>query len=95
MSQTDSVTLALEPRITQKNAPHLAATLAGHRYRPVNLDASAVIHIGAPGFEVLLSAARGWMAKSVAFTLTDPSAAFMDGLVRIGLSAEDFGLNEG
>ncbi|NOX74951.1 MAG: hypothetical protein GXP03_15470 [Alphaproteobacteria bacterium] len=95
MRQSDIVNLALEPRLTQKNAANLAATLAGHRYRPINLDASAVIHVGAPGFEVLLAAMRGWMEKSVEFTFTDPSESFMDDLARIGLVAEEFGLNEG
>jgi len=87
--------IKLEPRITQQNTAALKENLAEYRKVPVRVDASAVKHIGAPGFELLLAAAKGWKADGVEFSITAPSGAFMDGLGHLGLAADELGISEG
>ena len=92
---SDSTTLTLAARITQQSAPELLAALKAHQNTPLTIDASAVKHIGATGFEALLAAARSWQAAAVSFAITAPSSAFIEGLGHIGLTAEEFGISEG
>lgn len=90
-----STTLTLKARISQQTTADLVAALKKHQNTPLEVDASAVKHIGAPGYEALLAAARSWQAADVSFAVITPSSAFIEGLGHIGLAAEEFGINEG
>jgi chemotaxis protein CheX len=92
---SEEITLVLEPRLTQQNAAALLATLQAHHGTPLTVDASAVKHIGAPAFELLLAAARSWKTAGVSFAVTTPSSAFIEGLGHIGLTKEEFSISEG
>lgn len=87
--------LTLTARITQQTTPDMLEALKEHQNTPLEVDASAVKHIGAPGYEALLAAARSWQAAAVSFAVTAPSSAFIEGLGHIGLAAENFGISEG
>jgi chemotaxis protein CheX len=92
---SDTTTLKLGTRITQQSTPELVAALKELQNTALEVDASAVKHIGAPGFEALLAAARSWQAAAVSFAITAPSSAFIEGLGHVGLAAEEFGISEG
>jgi len=87
--------IKLETRISQQTTADLLATLIKHQNTPLEVDASAVKHIGAAGFEVLLAAARSWQKAAISFAVISPSSAFIEGLGHIGLAAEEFGISEG
>ncbi len=92
---SEPTTIALAPRVNQQTIASLVATLKAHQGQPVQIDASAVKHIGAPGFEALLAAARSWRAATAGFAVIEPSAAFLSGVGHIGLAESDFGISEG
>ena len=84
MPQPESRSIALPATLDYLAAPELASDLREHRHEPVRLDASAVQHLGASCLQVLLAAARTWQGDALDFTVENASAAFSEGLARLG-----------
>ena len=86
---TDIDIVVLPPLLGFQAAPDLYETLLNRCDKPVVLDASEVTHLGAPSLQILISAVRMWRQESVAFGVTAPSAAFLEGLVRLGIGLDE------
>ncbi len=61
----------------------LAAALEGDR--PIVVDAGRVIRLSTPCLQVLIAAERAMKAADVAFTLANPSDAFVDTFNDLGV----------
>ena len=67
----------------------LYSELRDHVGSAVVLDGSCVRHLGAPCVQVLVSAARFWRAQGVGFSVDRRSEAFVLGLERMGIGADE------
>ena len=68
----------------------LFVELGDHLEGGVFLDASGVRHLGACCVQVLLSASRRWKADNALFVVEPRSEAFVLGLERMGIGADEF-----
>ena len=84
----------LPPMLGLQASSVLHETLQGRSGLPVVLDASQVTHLGAPCLQILISAIRTWREKSTEFHVTAPSAAFHEGLERLGFSQDELGIED-
>jgi chemotaxis protein CheX len=57
--------------------------------KPLAIDASGVVHLGALGLQVLLAAARDRAAGGLPMRIEAPSAPFLDALAIFGVSLAD------
>ncbi len=81
-------TLTLPRTLTLAEATPLASVLKENAGAPLSVDASSVDHLGAQCLQVLLAAAQSWRAAGHPLTLTHSSAAFTEGLTRLGVSQD-------
>jgi chemotaxis protein CheX len=92
-AQTDArphCMLTLPEILDLKAAAPLAAEFLALRGMPVYVDAAQVTRLGGLCLQVLLSAAKTWNLDENPFTLVSPSADFMEGLSRLGVSSAEF-----
>jgi len=73
----------------------LFSEFQGHVGSGVVVDASGVGHLGAPCVQVLLCAARSWLAQGAPFAVVNRSSAFVLGLERLGIGADELPVSEG
>lgn len=71
----------------------LFGVLKSQRNKPIEFDASAVEHIGAPCLAALLSAAKTWTRDSLGFRIINPSESFVKGVERMGIEISDLGIS--
>jgi chemotaxis protein CheX len=83
-------TLALPEILDLKAAAPLAGEFLTLRGSELRVDAARVQRLGGQCLQVLLSAAMTWKADELPFVLINPSDDFLDGLARLGISADDF-----
>ncbi len=67
----------------------LFSELRDHVGNGVILDGSGVRHLGAPCVQVLMAAARAWESEGVPFAIDQRSEAFVLGLERMGIGADE------
>ncbi len=83
----EAVKLSAPPALGLATASALRDELIAARGRPLDLDASQVQRVGGLGLQILLSAAKTWREDGVAFSVSDPSAEFINDLQRMGVDA--------
>ncbi|MEZ5686273.1 MAG: STAS domain-containing protein [Paracoccaceae bacterium] len=81
--------LTLAPRLDLSQARPLADALRQHRGAPLELDASAVQHLGALGLQALLCAARDWRVQGLPLTITQSNETFDTALAQMGVALDD------
>ncbi len=79
-------TIALSANLDLRAAAPLRETLLGCAEEAVELDGAGVTRLGGLCLQVLLAALRDWSARGLAFTVKDPSAAFLETLSLFGAS---------
>jgi chemotaxis protein CheX len=89
-----SRTIRLPGSLHLPAAPSLAATLLSVRGHQVTLDASSVERVGAQCIQVLVSAQNLWAQDGLAFTVSNPSPAFLEALGTLGISISKIGEQE-
>ena len=62
----------------------LWSDMCAARGQPLELDASGVERVGGLCLQVLLAAQAQWRVDGIAFAVTNPSAAFADGVRLMG-----------
>ena len=78
------VVIRLPATIDRYASLRLADELLAERGRPVRLDASQVIRLGALALQVLLSASRSWATDGQRFIVEAPSDVFKTAMARFG-----------
>lgn len=76
--------LVLPARLDLDGAAALREALLARQGRALCLDGAAVVHLGAPGLEVLLAARALWEGEGRSLTLAPASEALRAGLARLG-----------
>src|ERR1700758_5210895 len=92
-AQTDArphCMLTLPEILDLKAAAPLAAEFLALRGMPVHVDAAQATRLGGLCLQVLLSGAKTWTLDENPFPLVSPSADFMEGLSRLGVSSAEF-----
>ena len=84
-----SARLDLPERLDLPAAGPLLAELQAARGQDLTLDAQATTHLGTPGLQVLLSAARSWAADGHALALDGLAEGIEAQLALIGLDPGD------
>lgn len=84
-------TIVLPPLLDFRQAPKLYDMLRKCIDMPMILDATDVIHLGAPCMQILISANRKWREKSLPLNVKTPSVAFHESLERMGITADEIG----
>ncbi|NDR58105.1 STAS domain-containing protein [Aliiruegeria sabulilitoris] len=82
-----SAELALPARLDLPAATPLAEAITALRGQDLRMSAEAVTHLGTPGLQVLLSAARSWAADGKSFSLQPCSEAFTEQLSIFGIDS--------
>jgi chemotaxis protein CheX len=72
--------LALSGPLDLRAAAPLRHALAARRGGALTIDASATERLGAQCLQILLAASNAWRSDGNAFSITDASASFEDGL---------------
>ena len=80
--------MALAENLDRAGAPALAQALLAARGAEIEVDASAVQHLGAQCAQVLLSARMTWGVDGQPFRIARHSAAFTEGARLLGLSVD-------
>ena len=80
--------LVLAPRLAAPDAAALVRNLQAHRGAALEIDASAVVEIGTPCLQVLLSAAASWRGDGQALKVLEPSPSFLATLGHLGLGLD-------
>ncbi len=80
--------LPLDEVLDLQAARPLADSLLARRGSDLELDGSGVSRIGGLCLQVLLSAHDTWAADGKTLSLLNPSAAFVDGLNRLGVATQ-------
>lgn len=88
MSETAMNTLALPARLDLQSAKLLKADLSDMRDGDISLDAENVEWVGGLGVQLLLSAQAAWQANNHSLTIENASEAFVEGLRRLGVTAD-------
>lgn len=83
-----SAQVRLPPRLDLPAAGPLSTELRDLMGGPIEVDASEVTHIGTPGVQVLLAAAKSWQAGGHDMTLVSPSQSLVDQLAILGLTVD-------
>ncbi|MDI3335183.1 STAS domain-containing protein [Defluviimonas aestuarii] len=83
------LTLILDPRLDLPAAGRLHAALLARTGTPLEIDATAVSHLGALCLQVLLAAARTWKKGGVSLVIRPRSARFETALDTYGVSLDD------
>jgi len=68
----------------------LAARIGAARHAELEVDASKVGFLGTLGLQLLLSAQSQWQRDKAAFSVTNPSSGFLDGLKELGVPGSVF-----
>ena len=84
-----SAELVLPARLDLSAAASLAEAVLAHRGQDLVLNAREVVHLGTPGLQVLLAAAKSWRADGRSLALASPSEAMTEQLGCLGLSLDD------
>ena len=90
-----SAELALPARLDLPAASPLAEALLALRGQDLCLSAEEVIHLGTPGLQVLLSAAKSWHADDRRLSIVSPSQAFTEQLAVLGFAPGDLSAPSG
>ena len=88
----DHVSLRLPSVLDMRAAQPLKASLLEHRGKPLELDASEVERFGGLCLQLLVAGRTSWSADGCAFTVVNPSEAFLSALMLMG-GAEHLGVN--
>ncbi|SDK77554.1 STAS domain-containing protein [Aliiruegeria lutimaris] len=83
-----SAKLALPARLDLPAAAPLSEAITALRGQDLCLSAEAVTHLGTPGLQVLLSAARSWAADGKSFSLQSCSEALSEQLTIFGIDPD-------
>lgn len=89
MARKRPTTMKLPGLLDGRAAIGLRAALLERRGKPLALDASEVVTLGALSAQVLVSAARTWRADGVELQLKAVSEALSNGLRLLGLGTHD------
>ncbi|WP_157017980.1 STAS domain-containing protein [Mesorhizobium xinjiangense] len=89
MTSELSCPVTLPPVLDITQTTPLAAQLNACRGKDVVVDASNVERVGAQCIQVLLSAAATWAQDGAELIVSEPSAAFAEGLQSMGLEIAD------
>ena len=84
MESTAAARLELVDRLDIRAATDLVESLRGARGRPLEIDAGAVVYVGAQCLQALLAAAQEWRKDGVPFDIVAPSHSFHDCLDALG-----------
>ena len=84
--KTQDARLKLAAALDIRSARPLYDALKEKRGTDVRLDASEVSLVGAQCLQVLVSAVASWKADGCEIDFVEPSAAFIDGVDRLGVS---------
>lgn len=84
-----SARLRLPPRLDLPAAGPLATELRDLMGGPLEIDGSDVTHVGTPGVQVLIAAAKSWQAAGHDLVIADPSDALVDQIAVLGLGLGD------
>lgn len=84
-----SARLALPARLDSTAAGSLTGDILDLAGAPLDLDAAEVTHIGTPGLQVLLAAARSWREANIPLSFSNAAPAVGKQLSALGLSAAD------
>lgn len=88
MSETAINTLTLPARLDLQSAKPLKADLVERQDGDVCLDAANVEWVGGLGVQLLLSAQAAWQANNHSLMIENASEAFVEGLRRLGVTAD-------
>jgi len=84
-----SARVVLPARLDLPAAAPLVRAILEHEGRDLVLEAGAVTHLGTPGLQVLLSAARTWQESGAALSLEGASERVAEQIGLFGLSPDD------
>ena len=84
----NSCPVTLPERLDHAACAALAGDLAERRGQAIVLSGQNVRHLGGLAAEILLRARAEWRAADIAFTLQDPSPAFVQGIDLLGISRD-------
>lgn len=76
--------LALPGRLDLQTAKAMKASLVDARGQAVTINAAAVEWVGGLGAQILVAAQTTWSEDGQPFAIAEPSAAFTEGLRRLG-----------
>lgn len=76
--------LFLPKRVDADMAVHLLESLLERKHGAIAIDASRVRQLSTLSVQVLLSARKRWNRGRLAFSITNPSAAFQEGVKLLG-----------
>jgi chemotaxis protein CheX len=82
-------TVVLPSVLDLKAAAPLTENLLSLRGNDLVLDGSQVERLGGQCLQVLVSATLSWHAEGMAFEISKPSEAFVDGLAALGVRFDD------
>lgn len=85
-AQKDIATISLPERLDYAACASLQAAVLDKQQQGLALRANQVAYIGGAAAELLLAAQARWAADNQAFCIQSPSAAFQQGVLRMGLS---------
>ncbi len=55
---------------------------------PLELEMSAVRHVGAQALQILLATKAAWVAADLSFEISNPSADFRQGVLALGVNED-------
>lgn len=83
-----SARLSLPPKLVLSTVAGVVESLQALRGKALELDASAVQQISAPGLQVLLSAQKTWVEDGQALSLTGATDAMQEQLLLLGANTK-------
>ncbi|WOI52618.1 STAS domain-containing protein [Parvularcula sp. LCG005] len=94
MTSETNQTIELVRTMTGAEAAALRQSFLEARGQAVSVDASSVDHIGAQCLQVLVAAARAWRDEQKPMTIDNPTAAFCEGISRLGITMNELTVDQ-
>ena len=84
-AETEVSVIQLDETVSSEHTERLAETILQHRNSNLEIDATNVTRVDTTCIEVLLAAAKLWVADHCRLSISNPSEEFMSSLNMLGL----------